>query len=76
MKNDKTPLERYVENTELQVQTKLELIASLKEKENNIQKRIERVRSDPSDGNICRSCHMRLGHTSRSCTFGKCLSVF
>ncbi len=74
--NGKTSLERYVENTELQIKSKSDLIASLKEKECSIQKKIERVRSNPSDGNICRCCHMRLGHTSQSCTFGKCTSVF
>ena len=74
--SEKTPLERYVEKTELQIKSKSDLIASLKGKENSIQTRIERVRSDPSDGKICRNCHMRLGHTSRSCDFEKCSSVF
>ena len=74
--SEKTPLERYVEKTELQIKSMSDLIASLKGKENSIQTRIERVRSDPSDGKICRNCHMRLGHTSRSCDFEKCSSVF
>jgi hypothetical protein len=74
--NEKTPLERYVENTEIQIKSKSDLLASLKEKESAIRKNIDRVKSNPLDGNICRCCHMRLGHTSRSCTFGKCSSVF
>ena len=62
--------------TEKQITDKRVLIAKLQEKENDIEKRINRVKSNPSSGNICRNCHARLGHTARTCTMGKCTSVF
>lgn len=39
-------------------------------------RRIDRVKSNSMDGNICRNCHLRLGHTSRTCNFDRCSSVF
>lgn len=44
--------------------------------EHETQRKVLRAKSNPSDGNMCRNCHMRLGHTSRSCEYDKCLSVF
>ena len=72
----KTLLERYVLITEKQITDKRILIAKLQEKENDIEKRINRVKSNPLSGNICRNCHARLGHTTRTCATGKCASVF
>ncbi len=65
---NKTPLERYVLITEKQIADKRVLLAELHEKENDIEKRINLVKSSPSSGNICSNCHARLGHTARKCT--------
>ena len=70
-----TPLQRYIQITEKQINEKRELIAKLREKEQDVCRRIDRVKSHPSDGNICRNCHLRLGHTSRTCNMDKCISI-
>ena len=71
----KTPLERYVLITETQITDKGALIAKLKQKKRYC-KRINRVKTGPSNGNICRNCHFRLGHRARKCTMRQCTSVF
>lgn len=73
---EKTPLERYIVITEEKVQRKLEALEELRAQEKSVTERIERVKSSPADGNMCRNCHLRLGHTARTCEFGKCPSVF
>ena len=72
----KTPLQRYVLNTEKKIQNKEVLIAKLREKEKGISRRINMVKSNQMDENICRNCHLRLGHTARTCELDKCSSVF
>ena len=74
--NQQTPLERYISKTEDQIDKKQETIERLQNKENEILAKLERVKSDPRDGNICRNCHLRLGHSARTCQFGRCASVF
>ena len=74
--NQQTPLERYISKTEEQIDKKQETIEHLQNKENEILAKLERVKSDPRDGNICRNCHLRLGHSARTCQFGRCTSVF
>ena len=53
---------------------KAELL-ELEMKDQEIQSKLLRVKSNPDDGNMCRNCHLRLGHTARSCEYGKCQSV-
>lgn len=48
----------------------------LESNEQEMQQKLLRVKSNPNDGNLCRNCHMRLGHTARSCEYEKCESVF
>ena len=74
--NQQTPLERFLSKTEEQINKKQEIIERLQNKENEILAKLERVKSDPRDGNICRNCHLRLGHSARTCQFGRCTSVF
>ena len=74
--NQQTPLERYISKTEEQIDKKQETIERLQNKENEIIAKLERVKSDPRDGNICRNCHLHLGHSARTCQFGRCTSVF
>ena len=74
--NQQTPLERFLSKTEEQINKKQEIIERLQNKENEILAKLERVKSDPRDGNICRNCHLRLGHSARTCQFGGCTSVF
>jgi hypothetical protein len=72
----KTPLDRYIEKTELSIVNEEESLRSLLEKRDDITERLRLVKSNPSEGNLCRKCHLRLGHTSRTCTYGHCQSVF
>ena len=72
----KTPLDRYIEKTELSIVNEEESLRSLFDKRDDITNRLQMVKSDPSEGNLCRKCHLRLGHTARSCTYGHCQSVF
>ena len=74
--NQQMSLERYISKTEEQIDKQRETIERLKNKQNEIPAKMERVKSDPRDGNICRNCHLRLGHSARTCQFGRCTSVF
>ena len=74
--NQQTPLQSYISKTEEQIERKREIIGHLKNKENEILEKLERVKSDPHDDNICRNCHFRLGHSAQTCHFGHCTSVF
>ena len=74
--NQQTPLERFLSKTEEQINKKQEIIERLQNKENEILAKLEKVKSDPRDGNICRNCHLRLGDSARTCQFGRCTSVF
>ena len=71
----KTPL-RYIEKTEVDIAAEEESLSVLLAKRDSITKRLEKVKNYPSHGNLCRKCHLRLGHTAHSCTYGICDSVF
>ena len=58
------------------IEAKKSKLYELENKEQEVQRKILRVKSDPSDGNLCRKCHMRFGHTARLCKYEKCSSVF
>ena len=58
--NQQTPLERYLSKTEEQINKKQEIIERLQNKGNETLAKLERVKSDPRDGNLCRNCHLRL----------------
>ena len=74
--DEKTPLERYILRSEEKIDEQESVIRQLRDKIEDIETKLERVKSDPLDGNICRNCHLRLGHTSRNCELDKCSSVF
>jgi hypothetical protein len=74
--DERTPTERYIIKSEEKIEQKRSVIHSLREKLQETESKLEQVKSDPRDGNVCRNCHLRLGHTSRSCDYGKCTSVF
>ncbi|CAB3976861.1 PREDICTED: uncharacterized protein LOC107337214 [Paramuricea clavata] len=71
-----TPYQRYVKKVKNDIEGKKSELFELERKEHEIQRKILRVKSNPSDGKLCCNCHMRLGHTARSCEYEKCLSVF
>ena len=71
-----TPTQRYIMKSEEKIKQKQSVIKSLQEKLQETESKLDRVKSNPRDGNVCRNCHLRLGHTSRSCDYGKCTSVF
>ena len=73
---EKTPLERYIMKSEERIEQKRSVIQQLREKIHETEVKLERVRSDPREGNVCRNFHLRLGHSARTCEYGKCPSVF
>ena len=73
---EKTPLERYIMKSEERIEQKRLVIQQLREKIHETEVKLERVRSDPREGNVCRNCHLRLGHSVCTCEYGKCPSVF
>ncbi|CAB4041446.1 Hypothetical predicted protein [Paramuricea clavata] len=70
---ERTPTERHIIK---KIEQKRSIIHSLREKLQETESKLEQVKSDPCDGNVCRNCHWQLGHTSRSCDYGKCTWVF
>ena len=71
-----SPYQRYVKKLNDDIEAKKSELYELESKEQEVQMKIQRVKSNPSDGNLCRKCHMRLGHTARLCEHEKCFSVF
>ena len=72
--SERTPLARYMIKTEERIEQRRSQIQQLREKVHETEMKLERVKSDPRDGNICRNCHLRLGHSARTCVYGKCSS--
>ena len=72
----KSPYLRYVKKMKDDIEAKKSELYELENKEPEVQRKLQRVKSDPSDGNLCRNCHMRLGHTARLCEYERCSSVF
>ena len=71
-----SPYQRYIKKLNDDIEAKMSELYELESKEQEVQMKIQRVKSNPSDGNLCRKCHMRLGHTARLCEYEKCFSVF
>lgn len=71
-----TPFERYMKKAESDIDRKKSELRKLELEEKEISRKLRKVQSHPSDGNMCRNCHLRLGHTARNCTYGKCMSIF
>ena len=71
-----TPFERYVEKLEDQIRLKDNEIYGLDEKLSAFQQRINLVKSQQGDGNVCHNCHLRLNHTARKCMFDSCTTLF
>lgn len=71
-----SPMQRYFKKMESDLESKKAKLRELKAEDEEIQNKLSLVKSNASDGNMCRSCHLRLGHTARCCTYGKCQSVF
>ena len=70
-----TPTERYIMKSGEKIDEKRCMINSLREKLLETETKLDRVKSNPRDRNLCRNCYLRLGHTSRSFDYGKCTSV-
>ena len=73
--SDLTPYQRYRKKL-MMISSKKDLHNLLLKEKNKKYSKLPRVKSNPCDGNMCRNCHMRLGHTARSCDYEKCTSVF
>ena len=74
--SDLTPYQRYRKKIDDDIEQKRYALLAIERKEQEVQRKLLRVKSNPSDGNMCRNCHMRLGHTARNCDYEKCISVF
>ena len=62
--------------SELTIVNEEQALHSLLDKCNEITNRLQMVKGDPPEGNLCRKCHLQLGHTARNCAYGHCQSVF
>ena len=71
-----TPLQRYMHKAKRDIDEKKDALYKLEMDERDTQRKLLRVKSRAEDGNRCRNCHLRLGHTARNCDFDKCQSVF
>ena len=71
-----TPLERYMDKVKRDLDEKKQELCKLEMDEHDMERKILRVKSNAENGNMCRNCHLRLGHTARNCDFDKCQSVF
>ena len=65
-----------LKKTELSIVNEEESLRSLLEKRYDITERLRLVKSDPSEGNLGRKCHLRLGRNARTCTYGHGQSLF
>ena len=71
-----TPFETYMKKAESDIERKKSKLVKLEQEEKEISRKLLNVQSHPSDGNRCRNCHLRLGHTARNCTYGRCMTIF
>ena len=72
-----TPFQRYVKRTEEQIRLKENNLRKVQNKAAEFQERLEVLKSQYGNvGKMCHNCHLRLGHTSRNCTFDSCTSLF
>ncbi len=71
-----TPIQRYLRKAELELENKKLNRRKLEALKEDNERKLSRVKSNTNEGNMCRTCHLRLGHTSRNCNYGKCLSVY
>ena len=74
--DEKTPPERYIIKSKERIEQRRSVIQQLLEKVHETEVKLERVKSDHREGNICRNCHLGLGYSARTCDYGKCFSVF
>ena len=68
--------QRYVNKVNSEIAQKKDELFELERNEQEIQRKLLQVKSNPNDGNLCRACHMRLGHDARHCKYEKCASVY
>lgn len=66
----------YISNSRARLEEKRKARQELIIKEQHVQERIRRVKSNSSKGTMCGNCHMRLKHTARTCKFERCDSVY
>ncbi|CAB3997312.1 Hypothetical predicted protein [Paramuricea clavata] len=71
-----TPYQRYMKKAKSDIDEKKAELQKLEMDEREIHRKFLLVKSNPDNGNLCRTCHLRLGHTARNCEYGKCQSVF
>ena len=58
-----------MKKAESDVEKKKSELRKLELEEKEISRRLLKVQSRPSDDNMCRNCHLRLGHTARNCSY-------
>ena len=70
-----TPLQRYMDKVKRDLDEKKQELCKLEMDERDTEREILRVKSNAENGNMCKNCHLRLGHTARNCDFDKRQSV-
>lgn len=71
-----TPLQRYILNTKRNIEQKMQAKQKLVDEEADIMARIDIAKRQKGKRLVCHSCHMRLCHTARNCTFEQCNSIY
>lgn len=72
-----TPLQRYTSRLQSKIDENLKAKQNLINQEETLKTKIEDAKSQSAGrGSICHNCHMRLRHTSRTCTFDRCETVY
>lgn len=64
-----TPFERDITKAKSNAKKKKSKLRKLEPEEKEISRTLLKVQSRPSDGNMCRNCDLRLGHTARTCCY-------
>ena len=59
-----TPYQRYMKKAKSDIEEKKAELQKLEMDEREIHRKFILVKSNPDNGNLCRTCHLRLGHTA------------
>ena len=72
-----TPLQRYINKLEENVENQQRKVSLIKNKLNTVDEKLQLIKSNQiGEGPTCSNCHLRLSHTARNCSLYKCTDVF
>ena len=76
-KRAETPLQRYISNCQSKINEKRLAKQKLEDDEKNSRTKIQDAKLQNGErGSICHNCHLRLGHTSHTCSFDSCETIY